>query len=72
MVTNTYGVGVWRTIRSLWWALKEDSNYKVGKGDKILFRKEHWSGQGTLQALFPGLFPICTNPEAKIEEMWSP
>lgn len=52
--------------------LKVNSNYKVGRGDKILFWKENWSGQGALQALFPGLFSICTNPEVKVGEIWSP
>ncbi|XP_059288373.1 uncharacterized protein LOC132041681 [Lycium ferocissimum] len=71
-VTNTYGVGVWRTIRAFWLALKANVNYKVGRGDKILFWKENWSGQGTLQLLFPSLFSISTIPDSTIEEMWSP
>ncbi|WMV51890.1 hypothetical protein MTR67_045275 [Solanum verrucosum] len=36
-VTNTYGVGVWRTIRSFWPTLEVNTKVKVGRGDKVLF-----------------------------------
>jgi len=57
-VTTTYGVGVWRTIRSFWPTLEVNTKVKVGRGDKVLFWKEDWIGQGSLQSLFPGLYSI--------------
>mgnify|MGYP007056449027 CR=1 FL=1 len=69
-VTETYGVGVWRTIRNLWLAFKDNVSIKVGRGNKALFWKEDWTGQGSLENLFPGMF--CLNPDSKIQEVWSP
>ena len=71
-VTETYGVGVWRTIRNLWLAFRDNVRIKVGRGNKALFWKEDWTGQGSLENLFPGLFSICLNPESKIQEVLSP
>jgi len=71
-VTETYGVGVWRTIRNLWLAFRDNVRIKVGRGNKALFWKEDWTGQGSLENLFPGLFSICLNPDSKIQEVWSP
>ena len=71
-MTETYGVGVWRTIRNLWLAFRDNVRIKVGRGNKALFWKEDWTGQGSLENLFPGLFSICLNPDSKIQEVWSP
>lgn len=71
-VLSTYGVSVWRTIRSLWTKLKDHIQYKVGKGTNILFWKQNWIGQEALCESFPDLFSFCTNPEAKVAEVWSP
>ena len=71
-VTETYSVGVWRTIRNLWLAFRDNVRIKVGRGNKALFWKEDWTGQGSLENLFPGLFSICLNPDSKIQEVWSP
>ncbi|WMV46344.1 hypothetical protein MTR67_039729, partial [Solanum verrucosum] len=45
---------------------------RVGRGDKVLFWEEDWSGHGTLHSLFPGLFSISLNTGCSIQEMWSP
>ncbi|WMV56044.1 hypothetical protein MTR67_049429 [Solanum verrucosum] len=69
---STYGVTVWRSIRNLWDSLKENLVVKVGEGNKIFFWKDKWIGQECLNSVFPDLFSFCTNPEAKIAEIWSP
>ena len=51
-VTETY-VGVWRIM-----AFRDNVRIKVGRGNKALFWKEDWTGQGSLENLFPGLFSI--------------
>jgi len=72
VVDSTYGVSVWRSIRNLWDSLKENLVVKVGEGNKIFFWKDKWIGQECLNSVFPDLFSFCTNPEAKIAEIWSP
>ncbi|KAG5571712.1 hypothetical protein H5410_061478 [Solanum commersonii] len=37
IVTSTYGVSVWMSIRNLWPKLARNICYKVGEGTKILF-----------------------------------
>ena len=58
-------MGVWRTIRNPWLAFRDNVRIKVGRGNKALFWKKDWTGQGSLESLFPGLFSICLNPAAK-------
>lgn len=36
-VTDTYGIGVWRTIRNFWVSLKNNSQILVGRGNKTKF-----------------------------------
>ncbi|WMV13369.1 hypothetical protein MTR67_006754 [Solanum verrucosum] len=72
VVDSTYGVSVWRSIRNLWDSLMENLVVKVGEGNKIFFWKDKWIGQECLNSVFPDLFSFCTNPEAKIAEIWSP
>ena len=46
--------------------------FKVGEGNKIFFWKDKWIGQQCLNLVFPDHFLFCTNPDAKIAEIWSP
>lgn len=71
-VTNTYGVDVWKSIRHLWMTLKLNTKVRFGRGGKVLFWEEDWSGHGTLQSLFPKLFSISLNTGCRIQEMWFP
>ena len=36
-VGESYGVGVWRTIRNGWEVFKGKTSFKVGSGDKVKF-----------------------------------
>ena len=65
-------MGVWRTIRSLWLAFRDNVRIKVGRRNKALFWMEDWTGQGSLKNLLPRLFSICLNPDSKLQEVWSP
>ncbi|WMV55139.1 hypothetical protein MTR67_048524 [Solanum verrucosum] len=55
-VNETYGVGVWRTIKNLWESLKNNSQIVVGRGDKTKFWLDDWCGNGILRDLFPIFF----------------
>lgn len=70
VVTSTYGVGVWRTIRALWNKLKEDTCLRVGNDTKIKFWKDVWIDQVSLKDSFHDLFSICSNHNAIVDECW--
>lgn len=44
IVTSTYGVSVWRSIRNLWPKLAGNICYKVGEGTRILFLERQVDG----------------------------
>ena len=44
----------------------------MGEGNKVFFWKDKWIGQECLNSGLPDHFSFCTNPEAKISEIWSP
>ena len=48
MVTDTYGVGVWRTIRNLWQLMEHNICLKVGNGAKTKFWRDRWLDQTPL------------------------
>ena len=37
---------------------KTNTKVKVGRGGKVLFWKEDWIGQGSLQSLFPEIWTL--------------
>ncbi|WMV25707.1 hypothetical protein MTR67_019092 [Solanum verrucosum] len=64
------GWGVWRSIRALWDSMEEELTLKVGNDIKVKF----WKMFGSVKALgevFPDLYSICNNPEAKISDCWT-
>lgn len=67
----TYGLGVWRAIRTLWSKLQENSRIRVGNGIKTRFWKDNWLGETPLQDRFPDLMMLCSNPEVTVSECWS-
>ncbi|WMV31780.1 hypothetical protein MTR67_025165 [Solanum verrucosum] len=65
ITSEPYGVGVWRTIRNLWPQMEGNVYIKVGNGNKTKFWKDGWIDQTSLRELFPDLFLICENPDAR-------
>lgn len=59
IVSNNYGVGVWRSVRASWPTLSENICYKVGNGRRILFWRDDWNGQEPLMDFFLVLFSVC-------------
>lgn len=68
---DTYGVGVWRTIRNLWPILEANLHIKVGDGKSTKFWKDIWINQRPLKDSYPDLFLLCNNPEAWVNECWT-
>ncbi|WMV29916.1 hypothetical protein MTR67_023301 [Solanum verrucosum] len=69
--TDTYGVGVWKTIRALWPKLEGNLQKRVGDGKRIKFWKDAWKEQSPLMEIFPDLFILSNNPDGTIYDMWS-
>lgn len=67
--TITYGVSVWRTIKSLWNQLVRDITFKVGSGTRIKFWNELWIGQNPLMVSYPDLFILSSNQDALVNEV---
>ncbi|KAJ9699285.1 hypothetical protein PVL29_008065 [Vitis rotundifolia] len=67
---GTFGVGVWKEI------LKEASwcwdniKFKVGRGTKVKFWTDHWSGNTALSQSFPQLFALAVLRNATVNEVW--
>lgn len=62
-----YGVGVWRTIRSMWPQMEANLFIKVGNGSKTRFWKDIWLEQSSLR----DLFQICENPDGNVSDCWT-
>ena len=71
ITSEPYGVGVWRTIRNLWPQMEGNVYIKVGNGNKTKFWKDGWIDQTSLRELFPDLFLICENPDARVSDCWT-
>ncbi|WMV19366.1 hypothetical protein MTR67_012751 [Solanum verrucosum] len=69
--TDTYGVGVWKTIRALWPKLEGNLQKRVGDGKRIKFWKDAWKEQSPLMEIFPDVFILSNNPDGTIYDMWS-
>ena len=70
MVTDTYGVGVWRTIRNYGNLWKTILASRLAMEQRQFWR-DRWFDQTHLKEAFSYLFLICVNPEVTIQECWS-
>ncbi|WMV31778.1 hypothetical protein MTR67_025163 [Solanum verrucosum] len=72
ITSEPYGVvGLWRTIRNLWSQMEGNMYIKVGNGNKTKFWKDGWIDQTSLRELFPDLFLIWENLDAKVSGCWT-
>ncbi|TMW85437.1 hypothetical protein EJD97_023158, partial [Solanum chilense] len=62
MVTNTYGIGIWKPVRALWTNLEVNTCIKEGNGTRLFFWTEAWNGQSAIKDSYPDLFLLCNNP----------
>ena len=69
-VCGPYGVGLWKEImKEADWCW-ESIVFKVGKGTRILFWMDKWCGNEALSQMFPQLFTLAGNRNAKASEVW--
>ncbi|KAG5591118.1 hypothetical protein H5410_041632 [Solanum commersonii] len=57
-VTTPYGVCLWRSVRSLWNEVKNNSKIKVLDGRKTRFWKDNWHESGNMEILFPDIYNL--------------
>ncbi|XP_075078119.1 uncharacterized protein LOC142164283 [Nicotiana tabacum] len=58
-VTTPYRFSPWRSIRSMWSELRDDSKIKVFDGNKTRFWKDNWHGVGILDVAFLEVFNLA-------------
>jgi len=67
-VGGSFGVGVWKCIRTVCDAFAAHVRYEVGDGSKVLFWHDVWCVELPLKTLFPELFLIACGKDAWVEE----
>lgn len=70
-VTNSYGVSVWKSIRTLCQDFASNISIKVGNGLKTSFWNDDLIGNGPLKEIFPDIFSLVQQPDATLAEIWS-
>lgn len=71
MVTDTYGMGMWRRIRNLWKSMEANICLKIGNGARAKFWRARWIEETSLKEAFPDLFRFYVDPEVTVQECWS-
>ena len=66
---GSYGVSVWRSIRSGWEAFSSFVRFQVRDGQTVSFWEDRWCADSSLRALFPELHSIASAPHAMVAEM---
>ncbi|WMV43211.1 hypothetical protein MTR67_036596 [Solanum verrucosum] len=71
MVTDTYGINLWRSIRNLWPKLRENSSIRTEDGRKVLFWEDKWLDQAPLRDTFNDIYTLNQQQRATVAEVWS-
>ncbi|KAK4377328.1 hypothetical protein RND71_003624 [Anisodus tanguticus] len=72
VVTTSYGVSLWRSIRVLWNEFKLNTKIKVANGAKIEFWKDVWHEAGNMKSLFPDIHNSVLHQQRSIADHWTP
>lgn len=70
IVSNNYGVGVWRSVRASWPTLSENICYKVGNGRGILFLERWLEWSGTIDGFLSCLILCMPLDEYRTPQVW--
>ena len=65
-----YGTSLWKDIRKEWPSFSQSSVFAIGDGKRINFWKDVWCGGEALCAMFPSLFNLALNKEARVADIW--
>jgi hypothetical protein len=68
MPTGTYGVGLWKFIRSGWNKFSRMLKYEVGDGTRIRFWDDVWCIDSPLKSAYPELYRIARAKDAFVAD----
>ena len=68
-VTGTYGVSVWKSIRSGWMGFSKFLQFDVGDGTRVKFWEDEWYRDCALKVAFPELYSISRTKESLVSEV---
>ena len=68
---ESYGVGMWKSLRSWSVLVSNHLSFVVGDGKRIKFWKDSWCGDTLLFDAYPSLFTIACAKSAWVGEVWS-
>lgn len=63
--------GMWRAIATCVDKFKDGIKFKAGRGDRIKFLTDPWSGSSSLASQFPSLYRLSLRPCGNISEFYS-
>ena len=70
-MTGTYGVSVWKSIRSGWMDFSKFLRFDVGDGTKVKFWEDEWCRDCALKVAYLELYGISLTKESLVSKvMW--
>ena len=66
--SGTYGVGLWKFIRSGWDKFSQMLKFEVGDGTRILFWDDVWCTDNPLKVAYPELYRIAKAKDAFVAD----
>ena len=71
-VREAHGVGLWKGMRMDWELVGARISFRVGNGRRVRFWRDRWCGDSPLCLLFPSLFVLAVDKEARVADIWAP
>ncbi|RVW29484.1 hypothetical protein CK203_093718 [Vitis vinifera] len=71
-VREAHGVGLWKGMRMDWELVGARISFRVGNGRRVRFWRDRWCGDSPLCVLFPSLFVLAVDKEARVADIWDP
>lgn len=77
-IRDHHGYKKWQCISSPWQDIartagfyRENSKFKVGRREKVLFWEDCWISERPLKRIFPYMFRLSLVKRAKVQELWN-
>ena len=69
-IIGGFGVGLWKEIRKEWPQLIQNTSLALGNGRRISFWNDVWCGEEALSLMFPNLFRLTAQKNARMADLW--
>ena len=70
-INGGYGVSLWKEIKKEWSQLTQYTYLALGNGRRISFWKDVWCGEEALSIMFPNLFRLTAQKNARVADLWN-